>query len=82
LILNLPIMTPWARSAWRFKQASRISVADVPVEHDVKLLDFTKYLDRTVESQREASDRYRIRSILGMPVARLRSAEVPERKSD
>jgi hypothetical protein len=48
----------------------KVSVADVRVEHEVKLLDFTKWVDRTGGSPREISDRQRIRSILGMPVAR------------
>ena len=48
----------------------KVSVADVRVEHEVKLGDFTKWLDRTGGSPREVTDRHRIRSILGMPVTR------------
>src|ERR1700752_1283632 len=48
----------------------KVSVADVRVEHEVKLMDFTKWLERAGRSPREVSDRQRIRSILGMPVAR------------
>ena len=48
----------------------KVSVADVRVEHEVKLGDFTKWLDKTGGSPREVSDRLRIRSILGMPVTR------------
>ncbi|HXM94204.1 MAG TPA: hypothetical protein VOA64_08125 [Candidatus Dormibacteraeota bacterium] len=48
----------------------KVSVADVRVEHEVKLMDFTKWVDRTGGSPREMSDRQRIRSILGMPVSR------------
>jgi len=48
----------------------RVSVADVRVEHEVKLMDFTKWLEKVGGSPREISDRYRIRSILGMPVSR------------
>ena|ERR1700730_3637232 len=44
----------------------RVRVMNVPVEHEVKLMDFTKWLDRTAGSPREISDRKRIRSILGM----------------
>ena len=44
----------------------KVSVADVRVEHEVKLVDFTKWLERTGGSPREMSDRKRIRSILGM----------------
>jgi hypothetical protein len=47
-----------------------VSVADVRVEHEVKLMDFTKWLERAGGSPREVSDRQRIRSILGMPIAR------------
>jgi hypothetical protein len=48
----------------------KVSVADVRVEHEVKLTDFTKWVDRTGGSPREMSDRQRIRSILGMTVVR------------
>ena len=48
----------------------KVSVADVRVEHEVKLGDFSKWLDRTGVSPREVSDRKRIRSILGLPVSR------------
>lgn len=40
------------------------------VEREVQLDDFTKWLERAGGSPREASDRRRIRSILGMPVSR------------
>ncbi len=48
----------------------KVSVANVRVEHEVKLMDFTNWLDRTGGSPREVTDRQRIRSILGMPVTR------------
>jgi hypothetical protein len=48
----------------------KVAVADVRIEHDVKLMDFTKWLERTGGSPREVSDRHRIRSILRMPIAR------------
>ena len=48
----------------------KVSVAEVRVEHEVKLGDFTKWLERTCGSPREMSDRQRIRSILGMSIAR------------
>jgi phosphoribosylformimino-5-aminoimidazole carboxamide ribonucleotide (ProFAR) isomerase len=48
----------------------RVSVAGVRVEHEVKLGDFTKWLERTSGSPREMSERLRIRAILGMPVTR------------
>ena len=48
----------------------RVSVANIHVEHEVKLMDFTKWLERAGGSPREVSDRHRIRSILGMLVPR------------
>src|SRR5246127_4018608 len=48
----------------------RGSVSDVRVGHEVKVGDFTKWLERSGGSPRERSDRYRIRSILGMGVER------------
>jgi hypothetical protein len=48
----------------------KVSVADVRVEHAVKLLDFTKWLEKVGGSPRETSDRRRIRAILGMPVSK------------
>ena len=49
----------------------KVSVADIRIEHDVKLSDFTKWLDRSGGiSPREVSERQRIRAILGMPVSR------------
>jgi hypothetical protein len=48
----------------------KVAVADVRVEHEVKLGDFTKWLERKNGSPPEMSDRQRIRSILGVPAAR------------
>jgi hypothetical protein len=47
----------------------KVSVANVRVEHQVKIADFTKWLDRPGRSPREVTKRQRIRSILGMPLA-------------
>jgi hypothetical protein len=47
----------------------KVSVSDLRVEHEVKLMDFTKWLDRTGGSPREVSDRQKLRLILGMPAA-------------
>jgi hypothetical protein len=44
----------------------KVRVMNVPVEHEVKLMDFTKWLDRSGGSPREMTERKRIRSILGM----------------
>jgi hypothetical protein len=60
----------WVAGIAQGLNAVRVSVADVRVEHEVKLMDFTKWVDRTGGSPREISDRQRIRSILGMPASR------------
>jgi hypothetical protein len=44
----------------------KVRAMNVPVEHEVKLVDFTKWLDRSGGSPREMTERRRIRSILGM----------------
>jgi hypothetical protein len=48
----------------------KVSVVDVRVEHEVKLMDFTKWLEKNGGSPREVNDRQKIRSILGMPISR------------
>ena len=48
----------------------KVSVAEVRAEHEVRLMDFMKWLDRTGGSPREVSDRHRIRDILGMDATR------------
>ena len=50
--------------------AVKVSVAEVRVEHEVKLKDFTTWLERSGRSPREIIERQRIRAILGMPVSR------------
>lgn len=60
----------WVAGIAQGLNAVKVSVADVRVEHEVKLMDFTKWVDRTGGSPREMSDRQRIRTILGMPVGR------------
>jgi hypothetical protein len=47
----------------------KVRVTDVPVEHEVKLMDFTKWLERKGGSPREVSDRNKIRDILQLPKA-------------
>jgi hypothetical protein len=44
----------------------KVSVADVRVEHEVKLGEFTKRLEKAGGSPRDVSQRQRIRSILGI----------------
>jgi hypothetical protein len=43
-----------------------VQVTNVAVKHEVKLMDFTKWLDKDGGSPREVSDRKRIKMILGM----------------
>jgi hypothetical protein len=49
----------------------RVSVSNVPVQHEVRLQDFTKWLEKPGGSPLEVSQRWEIRKILGMPVSRL-----------
>lgn len=60
----------WVAGVAQGLNVVKVAVADVRVEHQVKLNDFTKWIDRTGGSPREISDRHRIRAILGMPVSR------------
>lgn len=45
----------------------RVEVKDVPVEHEVKLEQFMKWLGRGGGSPKDVSDRNRARQILGLP---------------
>ena len=55
----------WVTGIAQGLNAVTVRVMNVPVEHEVRLMDFTKWLDRDGGSPREMSDRKRIRSILG-----------------
>jgi hypothetical protein len=48
----------------------KVSVTDVRVEHEVKLADFTRWLETKGRSPREVIQRQKIREILGMGVGR------------
>ncbi len=48
----------------------RVRVTQIPVEHEVKLGDFTKWLERRGCSPKEICDRNRIRDILQLPKER------------
>lgn len=50
----------------------RVRVSNVAVEHEVKLGDLTKWLERSNGSPREMMERKRIRSILGMEKANIK----------
>lgn len=60
----------WVAGIGEGMNVVKVAVADIRVEHEVKLKDFTKWLERAGGSPREVSDRHRIRSILGMPLTR------------
>jgi hypothetical protein len=48
------------------KRTVKVSVTDVRVEHEVKLGDFTKWLETRGRSPREVTQRQKVREILGM----------------
>src|SRR6266581_4132986 len=56
----------WASGIAQGLNSVRVRVTNVAVEHEVRLMDFTKWLDTTGGSPREMIDRKRIKSILGM----------------
>jgi hypothetical protein len=56
----------WVTGIAQGLNAVKVRVTSVSVEHEVKLQDFTKWLDRTEGSPREMMDRERIKTILGM----------------
>lgn len=56
----------WVTGIARGLNPVKVRVMDVAVEHEVKLGDFTKWLDRDGSSPRDMTERKRIRSILGM----------------
>jgi hypothetical protein len=56
----------WVNGIAQSLNPVKVRVMSVSVEHEVKLMDFTKWLDRTGGSPREMTERKRIRSILGM----------------
>jgi hypothetical protein len=47
--------------------AVRVSVISTPIEHVVKMRDFTNWVTREGGSPKEVSSRGRIRAILGLP---------------
>ncbi|HET6145317.1 MAG TPA: hypothetical protein VFE02_17555 [Candidatus Acidoferrales bacterium] len=56
----------WATGIAQGLNTVKVRVTNVPVEHEVALKDFTKWLDKTNGTPREITDRKRIKSILGM----------------
>jgi hypothetical protein len=58
----------------------KVTVADVRVEHEVRLMEFTKWLEKDGGSPRERSDRQRIRTILAIPTTRINRPEDGRRR--
>jgi hypothetical protein len=56
----------WANGIAMGLNSVKVRVTNVPVEHEIQLKDFTKWLDKTSGSPREMSDRKRVKTILGM----------------
>ena len=56
----------WAGDALATHGTVTVSVAEVRVEHQIRIVDFTKWLERPGRTPREVSERHRIRSILGL----------------
>jgi|SRR6476660_7142181 hypothetical protein len=44
----------------------KVRVIDIPIEHEVKLKDFTQWLERRGNSPKDVTDRKKIREILGL----------------
>jgi hypothetical protein len=44
----------------------KVRVTDVPVEHEVRMKDFTQWLDQHANSPKGVMDRRKIREILGI----------------
>jgi hypothetical protein len=66
-------------SGLRVKCPARVRIAPqyslvAVARNEVRLMEFTKWLERVGGSPRETSDRHRIRSILGMPTSQAKQA--------
>lgn len=60
----------WVSAIPRGLNVVKVSVATVRVDHEVKMSDFERWLEKPGGSPREMIDRQRIRAILGMTVTR------------
>jgi hypothetical protein len=60
----------WVAGIAEGLNAVKVSVADVRVEHAVKMVDFKKWLEKPGGSPREVGQRQRIRAILGISLSR------------
>ena len=60
----------WVAGIPRGLNVVNVSVANVRVDHQVKMADFERWLEKPGGSPREVIDRHGIRAILGMSVPR------------
>jgi hypothetical protein len=60
----------WVSGIAQGMNVIKVTVANVPVQHEVRLQDFTKWLEKPGGSPREVSQRWEIRKILGMPASK------------
>lgn len=58
----------WIEGTHHGSGVVKVSVADVRVEHEVKLKDFLSWLESPGKSPREIIRRQKVRAILGAPV--------------
>jgi hypothetical protein len=56
----------WANGIATGLNTVKVRATNVPVDQEVQLKDFTKWLDKAGGSPREVSDRKQIKTILGM----------------
>jgi hypothetical protein len=55
----------WVATLAQGLNVVKVSVADVRIEHEVKMIEFKKWLERPGGSPREIGSRKRVREILG-----------------
>ena len=65
----------WVAGVAQGLNVVKVSVAAVRVEHEVRLMEFTKWLEKDGGSPRETSDRQRVRAILGMPTGQTKRGQ-------
>jgi hypothetical protein len=54
----------WVMGVAQGLNTVKVRVTDIPIEHEVRMADFTKWLERKGGSPRETSDRNRIKELL------------------
>ncbi|MGC1903442.1 MAG: hypothetical protein WA715_06445 [Candidatus Acidiferrum sp.] len=56
----------WVHGMFDGFNAVKVRVTDVPVDHEVKLKDFTQWLERQGNTPKDVTARKKIREILGL----------------